>query len=387
MKIVFALLTLFASASFAQYQNDLPQDGESFPTYFARITRGGKFPGIYLDAPTQVQNAFFKRIAKGSWVGLRDKEMRELEAQGINLWQGWYLETKPAALVLATDTAKKQTETSYNQFIKDNPDCKEQCPTFEELYNAEWDKLDSWKRALWIKNLVTQAPIFGGHTLLWHLTSLYQLDEKAVYQNVDIKIENHADFVNTVRQMGWGGEVYFRGITGADPKNPSRHWIVLDDEALRKGSPFEYPLYHMLEIAGILTHELSHVCQDLEGTSLGYSIEVTSAEDALIIEGMAETYAESALYNAGNDMGGIEPWKLFAREQAVEIVFREGNDTTGNLFPYTIGLPFVTSLTDLPWTHNERNLRQALLQFLDATPLHNGKQKPSLNDWLKQYWN
>jgi len=62
MKVALSLILIFLGLSFSAFadQSELPEQGELFSSYFARITRGGKFPGIYLEAPTQVQNAFFK---------------------------------------------------------------------------------------------------------------------------------------------------------------------------------------------------------------------------------------------------------------------------------------------------------------------------------------
>lgn len=385
MKFLFGILLTFLSISIHAEQSELPFPDEAFPSYFARITRGARFPGIYLDAPLSIQKAFLKRINKGSWVGLVNIERKKLEDQGVNLWQDWYRRSNPGSLLLATKENTNLAEESYKKMITSGEvNCGAKCPAFQELVGADWNNLESWKREIWIKNIVLHAPIFGGHTLLWYLSSQYDLKEEVVLNNVDIKILDHKNFVIAVREMGYGGEVYFRGITGPDPKNASRHWILLDDEFLKTRSPFSISLYQMMEIPGILIHELSHVCQDIEGNSLGYSIEVTSAEDALMIEGMAEAYAEEAIYQAGSSMNPINPWKLFIREQGTELVYREGNESTGNLFPYTIGLPFVMSLMDIKKEMNNRSLRRKMLQFLDATPLHNGQTKITLSSWLQE---
>ncbi|MBC7538801.1 MAG: hypothetical protein H7281_08270 [Bacteriovorax sp.] len=387
MKILFCILFTFLAVSARAEQSELPEPNEIFSSYFARITRGGKFPGIYLNAPQSVQESFFKRIKKGSWVGLVDKERKKLEDQGVNLWQDWYQRSNPGTLLLATKENISLAEESYKKMISSSAvKCPGQCPAFQELLNVDWNKLESWKRELWIKNIVLYAPVFNGHTLLWYLSSQYELKEEIVFQNVDVKILDHKKFTTSVHEMGYGGEVYFRGITGPDPKNSTRHWILLDDEFLKTQSPFENTLYQMMEVPGILIHELSHVCQDLEGSSYGYSIEVTSAEDALIIEGMAETYAEEAIYQAGNSMNSINPWNLFIREQGLELVYREGNESSGNLFPYTIGLPFVVSLFDMKNDLSNQLFRKKMLSFLDATPLKEGKTKITLSKWLSELY-
>ena len=79
-----------------------PQPGEAFPTYFARITRGGTFPGIYLDAPESVQNKFLHRIKKGTWVGDENQTVKQLESEGIDLWGNWYQENVPYKLLFPT---------------------------------------------------------------------------------------------------------------------------------------------------------------------------------------------------------------------------------------------------------------------------------------------
>jgi hypothetical protein len=382
-KLTFGLIVLFLAFSVSAEQPELPQPGEIFSSYFARITRGGTFPGIYLDMNQNIKESFLKRIKKGSWVGSVDRERKRLENVGVSLWQDWYKRENPGPLILASAENIHLAENLYKNMISNGAiHCPGVCPTYTELISSNWNTLESWKRELWIKNIVLYAPIFGAHTLLWHLSEQYELDEKIVLENVDVKILDHKNFVSAVYEMGYSGAVYFRGITGPDPKNPNRHWILLDDEFLRTRSPFENTLYKMMEVPGILIHELSHVCQDIEGTSLGYSIEVTSGEDALVIEGMAETYAEKAINQAGNSLKNINPWMLFAAEQGMELVFKEGNENSGTLFPYTVGLPFATSLLDLTNDRDQKKMRQKFLMFLDSTTLKNGKTKQTLTDWL-----
>ena len=75
-----------------------------------------------------------------------------------------------------------------------------------------------------------------------------------------------------------------------------------------------------------------------------------------------------------------------AREQGVEIAYREGNETTGNLFPYTVGLPFVRSLfngSNSGTNPSSAKIRDELLHFLDSTELKKGKEKISLSFFLQ----
>src|SRR5258708_5822164 len=86
----FLCLLLFPMLVEAQVYDDTPQPDESFSSFFVRITHGGVFNGIRLDAPVSLQTAFLKRIKKSYWVGARDQVYKSLEAQGINLWDGWF---------------------------------------------------------------------------------------------------------------------------------------------------------------------------------------------------------------------------------------------------------------------------------------------------------
>jgi len=66
--------------------------------------------------------------------------------------------------------------------------------------------------------------------------------------------------------------------------------------------------------------------------------------------------------------------QLFVAEQAVEIVYHEGNESTGQLFPYTVGLPFSAALYMDAGPEKQDELTKKILQFLSG----NGK----LSDWL-----
>jgi hypothetical protein len=207
------------------------------------------------------------------------------------------------------------------------------------------------------------------------LGEIYGFPAQEVASGVQIRLLSHDDFVRAVRTIGWDGPVYFRGITAPDPANKDHRIILLDDEKLAEGSPFDAPLLRFLEISGILTHETSHVFQDFLGRSIGLDVQVTSPESALVIEGMAEHMAETALRRAGDSLPYPSALSLFAVEQGVEIVYRPGNDTTGNLFPYTVGLPFAASIYDLNAGH-ESVATQGFLEVLGG--------KTTLSSFLSQ---
>ena len=231
-----------------------------------------------------------------------------------------------------------------------------------------WELLNAFAHQEFARAYVYRTPLFNKRVLIDFLGDLYHFSAADVAAQTRISMLNHSGFIGAVRELGYSGEVYFRGITSPDPhfpKDPRKHLILLDDEMLLKGSPFEYPVFKCLEIVGILTHESSHVFQDLVGIKMGLNIEVTSPESALIVEGMAETLAEKAMRKAGESLKYSSALSLFATAQGVEIVYRPGNESTGILFPYTVGLPFVWSLYDLaPTEEKAARTTEALLQIL-----------------------
>ncbi|MGZ3649948.1 MAG: hypothetical protein ACXWSC_02090 [Bdellovibrionota bacterium] len=349
MKLAAALSLFLCLTAVADNSPDdnQPNPGEAFPTYFARITRGGTFSGIYLEMPKALQPAFLHRIRKGAWVGDRDKIERQLSAAGVDLWGNWYKETTPQKLIFPDPASRAIfTEELGRQITQDHSQCGARCPTPESVMNQPWENQDAFSHQEFTKTFVYRAPLFHGRTLLDFLGDLYHFPAATVAANTRVSMMDHAGFVKAVHELGYDGQVYFRGITSPDPADPTRHVILLDDEMLAKGSPFPNALFRCLEISGILTHESSHVFQDLKGRELGLDIEVTSPETALVVEGMAETLAEKAMRAAGETAAVPSALSLFAAAQGEEIVYRPGNETSGALFPYTVGLPFAWSLFD-----------------------------------------
>jgi hypothetical protein len=93
-----------------------------------------------------------------------------------------------------------------------------------------------------------------------------------------------------------------------------------------------------------------------------------------MIEGAAETLAEQAMTAAAMSEETPSALGLFVTEQAVEIVYREGNESSGRLFPYTVGLPFVTALYNETEPEKHQELTAKILSFLGNTG--------SLQSWL-----
>jgi hypothetical protein len=174
----------------------------------------------------------------------------------------------------------------------------------------------------------------------------YKISATRALQKFDFKLLNTAQFKEACRQIGYEGEIYFRGITGLDPKDPSRRWILMNDDLMRKYTPFDSPLLQLLEYSGILVHEISHVYQDLEAADHGFDLEIRSAEGAMLIEGMAEYLAERSLRQASQELPLTAPQALglFMAEAGLEVITRPGQESSGNLFPYTVGLPFAAAV-------------------------------------------
>lgn len=371
----FCIVTvIWTSQAYSQIYDDQPKPEESFSSFFARITHGGFFNGIRLEAPKSIQDSFLKHIKKSTWVGKRDQVYKSLESQGVNLWGDWFRASNTNEIIFASESSKTQMLVAMRQILKEDiDDCLPSCPTAEEILKSPWVQGTAFSHQVFAKAYVLRAPIFGGKTIAEFLAAHYAIAASDAISTTQIRLLNSEKFKNAVHDLGYGGEIYFRGITSVDPKNPKLHIILLDDEALAKGSPFDYPLYKNLEVPAILTHELSHVMQDLKGNSLGLDIQVTSAETAMVIEGMAEYTAEKSLREAGDLTTYPSALSLFSTEQAVEIVYRPGNESSGNLFPYTVGLPFIASLYDLAADKNL--LRDRLLGILG--------DKEKLQDFLK----
>lgn len=312
--ILFLSLLVFSQFSLALNPEEQQPD-EVFSSYFARLTRGGSFPGIYLKAPDQFATQFHTYIRKNFWMGSVERARKELESKNFNLWFDVYRTEAPQKFLTF-----KNVDKNIQTFCQSPPDYK----------NLAWKNWPTCLRRAWI-----EEALFDQSTAQ-NLAQLYKLDLKDVRARTDIMLLNKSDFEKKLREAGWGGPVYFRGATMPDPKDARRRWILLNDDFLKQYTSFEYPVLQLFEIAGIANHELSHVMQDFLGQSLGLDIQVRSAEQVLLIEGQAEYLAEQSFKNTGIF------YDLFASEQAVEVVNREGN--MAEFFPYTIGLPFVSTI-------------------------------------------
>ncbi len=377
-KITFLILfSCLISLSAGAQSNDSPSADESFPSFFARITRGGGFPGIRIQAPSKVQENFLKTIKGSYWVGRRDLQMRKLKAAGVDLWGDWY-KTENSLSILLNDSQKYQIVQSalQEQIQKDQAQCASQCPNADSLLKTPWKNLPVFSRAEFVKAYVLSSALFKGKRLIDFLAELYQFPAEKVLSTTKVQIVNDKDFAVAVRGLGYQGPIYFRGITAPDPADSAKHVILLNEEMLFQNSSFDVPLLKNLELVGILVHELSHVFQDLKGSSMGLSIEVTSAESALMIEGSAEYNAEVAMSLAAASEDSPSALGLFSSEQGMEIVFRPGNESSGTLFPYTVGLPLVAGLFNLVGESNQLALNNKILEFLG------GKQ--TFNQWLAQ---
>lgn len=312
---LFVVLFFVSQLSFALNPEEQQPD-ESFPSYFARLTRGGGFPGIYLKAPDGFALNFHTYIRKNYWMGPLQKTQNELVSKNYDLWFDVFRTTTPQKYV--------NFSSQFDQTLKLF------CVESLEYKKLEWSKWPTCLRRAWIEEV-----LFSQSTAQ-NLAELYKLDLNDVKQRTDIFLLNKQEFEKKLREAGWGGPIYFRGATMPDPQNPKRRWIILNEDFLKQYTSFEYPVLQLFEIAGIANHELSHVMQDFLGQSIGLDIQVRSAEQALLIEGQAEYLAEESFIKTGLF------YQLFANEQAVEVVNREGN--AAEFFPYTIGLPFVTTL-------------------------------------------
>lgn len=244
------------------------------------------------------------------------------------------------------------------------------------ILNSEWSTLDSFARQEFAKTMAFSKSLFAGKSIVDQLSAIYNFPAASVQSTTRIRILSNVDFIAAVRELDYQGPIYFRGITAPDPQHSGGHVILLNQELIYKKSPCDAELSKTNEIVGILIHELSHVFQDLKGQSMGLDIQVRSAEAALIIEGSAEYLAEQAMNRAAAMEKSPSALKLFAAEQAVEIVYRPGNESTGQLFPYTVGLPFAAALyqQDTSGPLPSENLTNKILQFLNGTQ--------SLQDWL-----
>ena len=360
--VFFLILTIAVGPANGRDQSDdLPHSGEVFPTYFARLTHGGTFPGIYLKASERFQNSFYQTILKGSWVKELDKEIKHLQDGGVEIWSDWYQTTLPLNILNALPSV---AGASFSELFKS--ESTKQCGSLQIV--KAWNATPLCARVAIVRVLVFQLRDKQGLSMIDHLAKKYELTADEIEINTDIFIEGSAEFANHLKQMGYSGQIYFRGITGPDPRNSSRHWVALNHDLMSTRTPFNRPLLQMLEYAAILSHELNHVAQDLAARKFGGDVQVRDAESALVIEGMAEYLNEQEWIEFSRQLP-TNPFALFSREQGVEIVYREGNETSGSLFPYTVGVPFIAAFYSLRSQEgvSTATTRRDLLNVLSGT--------------------
>lgn len=367
---VFILLVSMAWmwAARAQAWNpyaDKPEPGETFTRFFTRITRGGVFQGITLEAPEKVQVAFYKRIWRPSWQGPVDRAERKLIAQGIDLWSDWYKTDTTLPLLAPTAEARSELARAVSAEEAEDPECKASCRSPDVLLKTKWSDFNTPERQAFAKAMVLKARLFGGRTIADYLAIQHRGSAEEAASHVDIRLVHEEEFRKVLAEAGWNGPIYFRGGTLPAPKDPGRYWIVLNDDLMRKMTPFSSPLLQTLEYVGILTHEMSHVFQNLTASRMGIDLSIQSPEGALLVEGDAELLAEHALAAAGDSQTFPSAESLLAPQQGSEIVNRAGQEEQGNLFPYTVGLPFVASLFDLePTGSSQWALQQEILRTI-----------------------
>lgn len=352
---------------------DRPQPGENFTHFFQRITRGGTFPGIVLDAPAEFQAAFLPEIWRPTWQGRLDRVQRRLRDQGVDVWLDWYASSKPVSILTGTNAASAALDTAYEQSVRELARCVNHCREFALLSSANWTETTTEERQALAWAYVTKAKIFGGRTLLEFLADQHALRSGDALPRIDFRLLNSADFAAAVKQLGWNGDIYFRGITAPSPGDPKIFWILLNDDLMRQMTPFKSPLLQMLEYVGILVHESSHVLQNMRAEKRGLDLSINSSEGILLVEGEAEWLAERAMTLAGSAQDYPSPLPLFAAEDASEIVNRPGQNVQGNLFPYTVGVPFAAALYDL--SSADERLRAGVLDVIAGVT--------SLADFLK----
>lgn len=366
--LIILVSTAWTCSTRAQAWNpyaDKPEPGEAFTHFFIRITRGGLFQGITLEAPKKVQLAFYKRIWRPFWQGPIDLAEAKLGTQGVNLWLDWYKADTTLPLLAPTVKARTELARAVSATEAEDPECKASCRSLDVLLKTKWSEFNTPERQAFAKAMVLKARLFGGRTIVDYLALQHQGSAAEAISHTDIKLVHEAEFKKVLAEAGWNGPIYFRGGTLPSPKDSSRYWIVLNDDLMRKMTPFNSPLLQTLEYVGILTHEMSHVFQNLTASRMGIDLSIRSPEGALLVEGDAELLAERALAAAGESQTFPSAESLLAPHQASEIVNRPGQEEQGNLFPYTVGLPFVASLFDLePTSSGQWALQQEILRTI-----------------------
>lgn len=344
---------------------DQPNPGETFTHFFQRITSGGLFRGIVLNAPDNFQTAFLPRIYRPSWQGRLDKVEEALEKAGVDLWLNWYQTSQPLKILSTDSVSEKIIAQSYEQAARELGRCRSACRDWSEIEKVGWGRVSTEERQAMAWAYVTKAPIFSGRSLIDFLADQHGMKKADVISRIDFRLLHESAFEAAVKQLGWDGEIYFRGITAPSPKDPHVFWILLDDDLMRKMTPFKRPLLQALEYCGILAHEISHVFQNAAAERLNIDLSIHDPEGALLVEGEAEWLTERAMDAAGVAQGKTSPLPLFSAEAASEIVNRPGQEEQGNLFPYTVGVPFAAALFDLQaGAAREAALRTHILQVI-----------------------
>ena len=361
-KLILLFLVGLSLTSSANLLPDKPDADETFQAFLIRITRGGTFQGIRAEATPKFTDAFYHRINRSGWVSARDKVIKRLANQNVNVWTDWYQAQNLLDIVLPTESARSEFFPFLIQAFKTNPNCSSQCRDPEILRTINFDQWTSDEVYGFTMAYIRLAPIFGGKTLVDHLGQSYELDANTVLQNTQYYLLNAKDFEIKLRELGWQGPIYFKGISYPDPKDPSKRHIMVNFDLTKKMSPYDRPLLRFLEFVGLFVHESSHVFQDFEAKKNGIDLQIKSAEGVLLLEGMAENFAEQAMTSAGATLVYPSALELYSTEQGLEVLYREGNETQGNLFPYTVGLPFAAAIFD---SGDSANLRNEIYKTID----------------------
>ena len=191
---------------------DAPEQGEIFSHFFERITRGGQFRGIRLDAPKTVQDAFLPRIRQANWVGTVDRERRALTSAGIDLWGVWYRERAPARLLFQDPAVAASFAAALGDALKREGSTM----TAAKFLASPWEGLGRAEKQAFLDAYCLEAPVFGGRALVSYVSAKYGLDPLAVLSQTKLRLLDSPEFAAEVQRLGWHGEIYFRGITAPD---------------------------------------------------------------------------------------------------------------------------------------------------------------------------
>ena len=342
IKLISALLgsLLALSGQVALASTNSPNESKDFSGFFRAITNGNhRYRGIDLEAPTSFQQTFLSRYSVATWVGDQARLESTLIKSGADLWGDWYKTAAPFRFVLPNENQKLAYTVAYNSLKPKN--CVN-CRSVDELWSVDWKQWSVEERGFFATTYVLHANIFAGRRMIDFVSDNYNFSADEALAFTDVKILSHGDFVIEVREMGWKGEIYFRGITGAEPKNPQRIEILLDADYLRERTEETVPMYQMLEFVGILTHELNHVFQTLDSRRLGFDLQIKSMEGALLIEGGAEYLAERAMLEAAS-AGNTRALGLYSLEQAIGVMTKDA-EKDYQFLPYKVGLPLMYSV-------------------------------------------